>query len=64
MRWREENSMLGSLSQDWIQGWEKACWIAAAAYAKAIKSGESEAAAQQAAEREAYKVQYGVVYPN
>lgn len=43
---------------------ERACWIAAAAYAKAIKSGESEAAAQQAAEREAYKVQYGVVYPN
>lgn len=43
---------------------ERACWIAAAVYAKALRSGESEVSAQQAAEREAYKVQYGVVYPN
>jgi hypothetical protein len=41
---------------------EKAYWIAAAVYAKAIRSGESETAAQQAAEREAYKVHYNVVY--
>lgn len=42
---------------------ERACWIAAAVYARAIRSGESEAAAQQAAEREAFQVQYGLLYP-
>jgi hypothetical protein len=42
---------------------ERACWIAAAVYAKGLKSGESEVAAQQAAEREAFKVQYGLGYP-
>lgn len=41
---------------------ERACWIAAAVYAKAIQSGESETVAQQAAEREAFKVQYGLLY--
>lgn len=41
---------------------ERACWIAAAVYAKAIRSGEPEAIAQQTAEREAYKVQYGIAY--
>jgi hypothetical protein len=42
---------------------EKACWIGAAVYAKAIGSGATEAAAQQAAEREAFKTQYKVEYP-
>jgi hypothetical protein len=42
---------------------EKACWIGAATYAKVLGSGATEEAAQQAAERDAFKAQYGVQYP-
>lgn len=41
---------------------QRAAWIAAATYGRALQRGESEASAQQEAEKAAYCAAYRVVY--